>query len=117
MDNTYSGLAAAMNPRADPTDGFAIGFVTAIEPLTVQMGDQTYYGDEITVARQLTERTEEVTPVSWQTSPQTCTASHAHDIPENRVQLIIHSPLRTGQRVLILPKADQQSIYLVDILS
>ena len=91
MDNTYSGLAAAVNPRADPTDGFAIGFVTALEPLTVQMGDQTYYGDEIT-------------------------ASHAHDIPQTRVKLIIHSPLRTGQRVLILPKADQQSIYLVDIL-
>ena len=54
MDNTYSGLAAAMNPRAAPTDGFAIGFVTALEPLTVQMGDQTYYGDEITVARQRT---------------------------------------------------------------
>ena len=116
MNNTYSGLAAAMNPRADPADGFAIGFVTALEPLTVQMGDQTYYGDEITVARQLTERTEEVTPVSWLTSPQTCTASHAHDIPQTRMQLIIHSPLRTGQRVLILPKADQQSIYLVDIL-
>lgn len=116
MNNTYSGLATAMNPRADPTDGFAIGFVTALEPLTVQMGDQTYYGDEITVARQLTERTEDVTPIEWRTSPQTCTVSHAHDIPETRVQLIIHSPLRVGQRVLILPKNDQQSIYLVDIL-
>ena len=63
MNDTYSSLTAAVNPRADPVDGFAIGFMTALAPLTVQVGEQTYYGDEITLARQLTTRTEQVTVV------------------------------------------------------
>nr|WP_297279987.1 DUF2577 family protein [uncultured Butyricicoccus sp.] len=114
MNDTYSSLTAAVNPRTDPVDGFAIGFVTALAPLTVQLGEQTYYGDEITLARQLTTRTEQVT-VDWQTQPETCTAVHRHAIV-GTFEMTVHSPLKVGQRVLVLPKSDQQSIYLVDIL-
>lgn len=112
--SAIQGLVKELNTQAEPTDGFAIGFLQSLSPLTVQVEEQTYYNDEITVARQLTDRTEAVT-VAWQTRPATCTATHDHEI-NGTFEMMIHSPLKTGQRLLVLPKADQQSIYIVDIL-
>lgn len=114
--NPFAEIFHALTPARDVSDAFAVGTLTALSPLTVVMGEQTYYDDEIILTRHLTERTEEVTPAGWQTSPQTCTASHAHEIPQKRVQLTVHSPLKVGQRLLLLPRRDQQMIYVVDIL-
>lgn len=116
MADIFGQIGQTIPQRAPEADGFAVGFVTALAPLTVTVGEQTYLDDEIILARQLTERTEEVTPVGWQTETQTCTAAHRHSIPQDRVQLTIHSPLKVGQRLLILPRLDQQTIYAVDIL-
>lgn len=108
------GIVQTLNPKLEPTAAFAIGFLQALSPLTVQVGEQTYYDDEITVARQLSTREDMVT-VAWQTQPATCSATHEHDINDT-FQMTIHSPLKAGQRLLVLPKADQQSIYIMDIL-
>lgn len=114
-DAAIQGLVKELDTKTKPTDGFAIGFLESLSPLTVQVEEQTYYDDEIIVARQLTDRTETVT-VAWQTRPATCTATHDHEI-NGTFEMMIHSPLKAGQRLLILPKADQQSIYIVDILT
>lgn len=95
---------------------FEIATIIRLTPLAVTIDAQTYQEDEIVLARQLTERIEDVTPLGWVTSPTTCTASHAHAIPENMVKLKIHSPLKVGQRLLVLPTADEQMIYAVDII-
>lgn len=113
-DAAIQGLVKELDTKTEPTDGFVIGFLQSLSPLTVQMEEQTYYDDEITVARQLTEREETVT-VAWNTRPTTCTATHDHEIKDT-FKMVIHSPLKAGQRLLVLPKADQQSIYIVDIL-
>lgn len=110
----FAGLAELGSAAPPVQAAFAIGTLTALAPLTVVMGDQTYYDDEIVLTRHLTERTEEVT-IEWPTQPATCTATHSH-VTQGRYPMIIHSPLRAGQRLLLLPTTDQQMVYAVDIL-
>lgn len=97
--------------RATTFGAFMIGTITALVPLTVSVGEQIYMDGEVLLCRQLTDREERVT-VDWRTE---VASDHTHAILGEKV-ITIASPLAVGQRLLLLPTADEQSVYAVDIL-
>lgn len=105
-------IARQANAAGLPAD-WTVGTVETDAPLTIRVdAKQVLPAALLTVPRALTEFELEVTPLDWQTSPQTCTASHVHAIPADRVRLRVHAALRPGEQVFLLRKPGGQH-YLV----
>ena len=115
-DNPISGIREVLNPKATPMACYWQAIVQTVKPLSVAVGDLIFYEEEIVLCRQLTERVEEVEPISWQTENETCHVTHRHAI-QGRKQLKIFCPIQVGDVLLCLPSADQQMLTAIDILS
>lgn len=114
-DDPIAGILDLTNPKTIPAAAYWCAIVQTVNPLCVAVGELLYNEDEIRLCRQLTNRIEQVEPLSWQTENETCTVSHRHAI-EGIKEMQIFSPLKAGDVLLCFPSADQQTLIAVDIL-
>lgn len=115
-DNPISGIRELFDPQEAPMSCYWQAVVQTVKPLSVAIGELVFYENEIVLCRQLTERVEEVEPISWQTENETCHVTHRHTI-QGKKQLKVFCPIQIGDVLLCLPSADQQTLIAIDILS
>ena len=114
-DDPIAGILDLTNPKVIPMAAYWCAIVQTVKPLSVAVGELLYYEDEIRLCRQLTDRIEQVEPLSWQTGNETCTVTHNHAI-QGVKEMQIFSPIKVGDVLLCFPSADKQTLIAVDIL-
>ena len=114
-DNPFSGMREILNPQQTPLACYWQAVVQATAPLRVAVGELEFYEDEIILCRGLTDRTELVEPLDWQTEEETCHITHRHAIQGTK-RMKIYRPMQVGDVLLCLPSPDQQRLIAVDIL-
>lgn len=110
--NPFAGLAALLRAPAAQS-GFVIGEVTAVQPLRVNVGDLPLEEGDMVLTDCLREQTRAVT-MDWRTADAASgnDAPHSHALA-GRLPLTLHSPLQPGDRLILLPSADEQTYYAV----